>query len=113
MVYRFGASLYYANTSRFTEELATLVEDADPPVRWIAIDAEAISDIDLQAADAVRVLREELTGRNVTVVLCRISPAVQQLLDAYDLVSGPNAIQVFADVTAVVDAYHAASSPPA
>jgi di/tripeptidase len=45
-VYRFGASLYYANTSRFTEELATLAEDADPPLKWIVVDAEAISDDD-------------------------------------------------------------------
>ncbi len=47
-VYLFGAGLYYANTSRFTEELATLAEDSDPPLKWIVVDAEAISDIDMQ-----------------------------------------------------------------
>ena len=35
-VYRFGASLYYANTARFTEEVVQLAEDAAPPLRWLA-----------------------------------------------------------------------------
>ncbi len=107
LVYRFGASLYYANSSRFTEEIATLIEDATTPVRWLAIDAEAISDIDLQAADAIRTLSAELVTRNITIVVCRVSPAIQQLLAKYELGTGANAVQMFVDVPALVEAYKA------
>ena len=37
VVYRFGANLYYANASRFAEEILQIVETADPPLRWLAI----------------------------------------------------------------------------
>ena len=36
VVYRFGSGLYYANATRFTEEIMGLVDEADPPLRWLA-----------------------------------------------------------------------------
>ena len=35
-IYRFGSGLYYANATRFTEEIMDVVEDADPPLQWLA-----------------------------------------------------------------------------
>ncbi len=60
IVYRFGSGIYYANASRFTEEIMDLVENADPPVRWLAIASASISDIDYSGADAVRQVAKEL-----------------------------------------------------
>ena len=34
LMYRFGASLYYANASRFALEVRELVKQAEPPLRW-------------------------------------------------------------------------------
>ena len=112
-VYRFGASLYYANSSRFTEELAALAEDADPPLRWIAIDAEAISDVDLQSADAIRALYDDFKGKHITLVLCRVQPALRKQLDAYALTTQTGVLQVFDNIPAVVRAYQASQSAPA
>ena len=36
-VYRFGANLYYANANRFTEEIMSLADAADPPLRWLCL----------------------------------------------------------------------------
>jgi len=44
VVYRFGASLYYANANRFTEELRTLLDRSGGPPAWICIDCAAIGD---------------------------------------------------------------------
>ena len=68
-VYRFGASLYYANATRFTAEIMDIVENADPPLRWLAVAASAIGDIDYSGADSLRSVHEELAGRGVTLVL--------------------------------------------
>ena len=46
VIYRFGASLYYANARRFTEEIVDVVEGADPPVRWLCVSGSAIGDVD-------------------------------------------------------------------
>ena len=84
-VYRFGASLYYANANRFTEEVIGVVEAADPPLRWLCLSADAISDIDFSAAATLRKVDEELRSRGVTLVLAHVEPEIRQELDRYDL----------------------------
>jgi MFS superfamily sulfate permease-like transporter len=46
MVYRFAASLYYANASRFSEEVLDLVSGVTPPVSWLCLDAASINNVD-------------------------------------------------------------------
>ena len=52
-IYRFGAGIYYANASRFTEEILELVEDASPSLRWLAVSMASVSDIDYSGSDTV------------------------------------------------------------
>ena len=86
-IYRFGASLYYANATRFVEEVVLLAEDAKPPLRWLAVSAAAIGDIDYSAADSLRQVSEELKGRRTTLILSDVQPSVRSSLDAYGLTS--------------------------
>ena len=88
VIYAFGAELFYANASRFSEEIMGIVETADPPLRWLGLDAAAIGDIDFSGADSVRQIRDELEGRGAKLVLCSVDPAVGRLLDANGLTSG-------------------------
>ena len=110
-VYRFGASLYYANTARFTEEIVTLVENADPALRWLAISASVIGDIDYQGSQTVRAIKEELDRMGVTLVLCDIEPRVHQELDAYGLTAVIGEDHLFDGVPEVLAAYR--QLPPA
>ena len=63
IIYRFGASLYYANAYRLAEEVRGLVESEGSGLRWFCIDASAISDIDYSASEALREIHKELDGR--------------------------------------------------
>ena len=74
IVYRYGADLFYANADRFADEVRALVEKAPQPVKWFVIDAEAIADVDLSAAQTVRGLLEELSGKGVGVLFGRVNP---------------------------------------
>jgi len=51
VVYRFTHSLYYANVQQLADEVASLVANAKPPLRWLCLDASAIDDIDFTAAE--------------------------------------------------------------
>ena len=53
LMYWFGADLYYANVNHFVEEAHRLVSQAPAPVRWLAVDAGAITDIDFTASRAL------------------------------------------------------------
>jgi sulfate permease, SulP family len=96
VIYRFGASLYYANSARFTDEIEALTEPgADPPVRWLCIDASAMADVDYSGAATIRALLETLKARNVTLVLCDVDGRVRGLLDAYGLTEEIGAEQFY------------------
>jgi len=109
-IYSFGASLYYANSSRFTEELMALVEDADPPLRWLAISCSAMGDVDYSGADAVSKLVDELSGKGITLALCDVSPQLRKLLDAYELTSKIGADKIFGTAKELTQAFRAAPS---
>jgi sulfate permease, SulP family len=105
MVYRFGASLYYANATRFTAEIVDLTERADPPLRWFCLSASAMGDVDYSGADSVRAVVEDLVGRSVTFVVSDLDPAVRRLLDAYGLTDKIGAQNMYATTQDVIEAY--------
>ena len=95
MVYRFGASLYYANAARFTAEVLDLVEGADPPLTWFVIDCGAIGDVDYSGSDAIRQVLEELGRKDVSLALSDVNPKVRGQLDAYGLTAKIGAERIF------------------
>ncbi len=104
-IYRFGASLYYANATRFTAEILELVTTADPPLKWVCLSASAMGDVDYSGADAIRAVVEELGKLGVTFVATEFDPVVQRLLDAYGLTDKIGAANIFPTVVEVVEAY--------
>jgi len=42
--------MYYANSQQLTEEITALVNNAEPPLRWLCIDASAVDDVYYSAA---------------------------------------------------------------
>src|SRR3954451_3687296 len=109
--YRFAASLYYANATRFTSEVLDVAANADPPLRWLCIAASAVGDVDYSGADAMRAVVEELTARGTTLVLCDVDPEVRRLLDAYGLTAKIGAGNIFPTPEDVVAAFEGAAGP--
>jgi MFS superfamily sulfate permease-like transporter len=62
VLYHFGATLFYANANRFAEEVMCLVGQPPSQVRWLIVDAEAITHLDYSAARVVRELQQNLTS---------------------------------------------------
>jgi sulfate permease, SulP family len=91
VMYRFGAALFYANAGRFADEIRGLVGPAPSPVRWLVVDAEAITNIDFTAARVVRELHQDLVRCGVTLGFARVSVSLKSDLDRHRLteVIGP------------------------
>jgi len=85
IVFRYDADLFYANASRFVEEVQELVDSASDPVRWIILDAAGISDIDYSAGQDLAGLLDYLDKKEVTLVLARPDADVLQALEYYGL----------------------------
>ena len=83
VVYRFGASLYYANANLFSEEILALTTSTDPPVEWLCIDAAVIFDVDFTGAETLRTVSSELQERRIRLVVAEVAASVQAQLDRY------------------------------
>ena len=85
IVYRFGSDLFFANASRFADQVRELVDCAPSPVRRFIVDASAITDIDYSAAQCTRDLLDELARREVRIVFARVSPYLRSDMDRHHI----------------------------
>jgi sulfate permease, SulP family len=69
IVFQFGADLFYANAGRFAEDVRGLVDGAPTPVRWLIVDAGAMTSVDYSAARVLRALVDDLSRGSVIVLL--------------------------------------------
>jgi high affinity sulfate transporter 1 len=85
VIYRFDASLYFANATLLRENIATLTFGVEPPVRWLVLDAESVNDVDTSGARALAQAIEALHSQGVTFAISRVHTQVRELLQRYGL----------------------------
>jgi high affinity sulfate transporter 1 len=92
VVYRFGASLYYANASRLQEDVSALT-GLGGPLRWMVLDGAAIGDVDYTAASVLGRVVTQLNQQGIRLILASLLPAVRGQLDRYGISAaiGPGA----------------------
>jgi len=108
VLYWFGAELFYANAPLFGVEVRKLVESSTAPVRWLVVDASAITGIDFSAGSTLAELHRELSGKGVTLAMTRVGPALRSELDRLGLVALLGAEHLFPSRHECLAAYRAA-----
>lgn len=86
IVYRFYASLVFANANYFVERLRLLVEN-HPDVRWLVIDAQAMVEIDVTAADQLLAFHRELRERKIHLRFARCNRPLRESLARFGVVA--------------------------
>ncbi len=112
VIYRFGAGLYYANATRFTEECMRILDEADPKVEWFCLSMSAMADVDYSGAGAIREVISEVKARGATFVVCEAEPGVLDRPAKYGYEAKVDAVYAF--VEDVVEAFDARpqNAPP-
>jgi MFS superfamily sulfate permease-like transporter len=95
VLYWFGADLYYANANHFVEQAHLLVNEATSPVRWLVVDAGAITGIDFSAGRALLELHQDLAKQGVVLALARVSGSLRADLDRQELTDAIGANRIF------------------
>lgn len=104
VIYRFTHSIYYANTQQLTDEITTLVNDADPALKWLCLDASVIDSIDFTAAESLRAIFIMLKEKGVRFVVSQMMDDVNiENQDLIDELFGENAY--YDTLDDVVNAY--------
>jgi SulP family sulfate permease len=104
LIYRFGSDLYFANESRFTEEVIALAKNANS-LKWFCISATNIGDIDFTASDTLKNVYTQLEKLGITLVLSDIVQPVMNELDRDGITKMIGREHIFESVQDVIEAY--------
>lgn len=83
MIYRFGASLYYANANRFTTEVRTVLDREEGPPSWFCIESGGIGDVDFSGGQTLLDLADEMQQAGTRMVFAEMTDDVRAELDRY------------------------------
>ena len=86
LVYRFDAPLFFANAAVLREQVVRLVDESEPPVRTVALNAEGMVDMDITGAETLAALLDDLDERGVRLVMARLRTTVRATMQRLGVV---------------------------
>jgi high affinity sulfate transporter 1 len=117
VVYRFAASLYFANANHLLNDVNGFIADSDgdgDDLAWLCIDAAAMADCDYTGAEVLKQAHASLTERGMRLVFTEMLHEVEVEFDTFGLTAefGPDAFfPAVVDVITAFERRDAAGSP--
>jgi len=108
LVYRLYAPLIFANARHVVERLRELADAADPPLKWLVIDAQAVTEIDLTAAERLASLIEELAQAGIAIKIADAPRPFREEMNRVGLTDQLGPQQFYVSVKTAVEAYRRA-----
>jgi sulfate permease, SulP family len=105
MVYRFDAPLVFANAAYFSQRVGELVAMAGEKLKCVVLDAEAISDFDSTAAEALENLDADLERLGIELWVARPNEPLRQMLHVTGLTQRFGKENIYPTVRAAVVGY--------
>jgi SulP family sulfate permease len=81
VVYRIDDRVFFANASYVKGRVQEAVRGAPTPARWLVVDGEAITHIDVAGLGAIDELTRDLARADVTLVVARLKSEMRQRFD--------------------------------
>ena len=112
VIYRFNASLYYANANRFAQEVGSIIATAEPPVRTLCIDAAGIDDIDFTGMETLRETITRASEQGVRIVFAEMAVALRGQLERTGIAELAGTDAFYNRIREVVEAHGGSPSTP-
>lgn len=107
VIYRYDAPLCFANAEDFRRRALAAIDAESAPVDWFVLNAEAIVEIDITAADVLGELQEELSARRISFAFARVKHDIYAQLSRAGLVERIGPERFFPTLPTAVAAFHA------
>lgn len=109
VVYRYDSPLFFANSDDFVKRALMSVDAASRlgDVEWFLLNAEANTEVDLTAVDALETLRSRLASRGIRFAMARVKEDMRTSLEAGGFVDKVGADLIFPTLPTAVAAYAA------
>jgi MFS superfamily sulfate permease-like transporter len=105
VVFRYDAPLCFANANDFKTSALEAVDSQTERVEWLLLNAEAIVEVDLTAADALGELQDELERRGIVLALARVKQDLREQLERIGLITHIGQDRLFATLPVALDAF--------
>ena len=109
VVFRWEAPLFFANAGLFRAAIRRLVREA-PETRWVVLQCEAITDIDVTAADMLRELDDELNAKGVHMGFAELRTRLHERVLRYGLFETLDRDHFYPTLEAAIDAARSEAS---
>lgn len=108
VAYRYYAPLLFSNAGHFVNRVRQVMASNSTPVRWLLLDAQAITDIDVTAAEALRSLSAELRQKGIALKFAHTNRPLRAILERIGLASEIGEDSFFSSVHESIEAYRRA-----
>jgi MFS superfamily sulfate permease-like transporter len=105
LIYRYDSPVFFANSENFIQQANELIAQRQPGLRWMALNCEAIVDIDSTAAEALRRLIAEVEGQGVQFCLVRAKRELIEQLQAAGLADLIGMDRMYPTLPSLVEAF--------
>ena len=112
VLYRFGAELFYANAGRFIEEVTQVVQPMPSAVKWVVVDAEAMTHLDYTAARILQSLKKNLTEAGIELAFARVPWDLKSDLDRHHVTEAIGPDRFFNKLHEAIAAFEASAKRP-
>jgi MFS superfamily sulfate permease-like transporter len=102
VVFRWEAPLFFANAGQFRDQVRALVADGTD-VSWVVLQCEAVTDIDITAAEVLKDLDEEVNAQGVHLAFVELRERLQDLVRRYGLHSTLDREHFYPSLDAALD----------
>jgi sulfate permease, SulP family len=105
VVYRYDSPIFFANADDFARRALAAVDEADTPVEWFLLNAEANVEVDLTGVDALDEVRRTLAERDVVFAMARVKTDLRDLLAPSGFIDRVGEDRIFLTLPTAVAAY--------
>ncbi|HVQ87779.1 MAG TPA: SulP family inorganic anion transporter [Actinomycetes bacterium] len=105
LVFRYDAELFYANASRFADDVQALIAAAPTKVRWLVLDCSSITDVDYSASVTLAGLIEAVHADGGVFALAAVDPDLLSHLQTYGTLADFDNAHIYGTVLEAVEAF--------
>lgn len=105
IVYRYDSPLFFANVEDFKSRALASLAVGNGTVEWFVLNAEANTQLDITAVDALDELHEALTERGIVFAMARVKQELRDELAAAGFVRRVGEQNIFMTLPTAVEAY--------
>lgn len=107
VVFRYDSPLFFANAEHFARQCEAALDEATPPARWLLINMEGNTEVDITGLDALESVRQGCVDRGVVLALVRVKHEVIEKLERHGIAARIGPDLIFPTLPTAVAAYEA------